>query len=158
MEVEMFKKILVPLDGSELAAKIMPQVIDLATTHLAEVTLLHVAYTEYGEASPGTMAEAVAQEAKRCEIFLGELAKEIQAQGVNVKVDCVEGSPAREIIGYAKANKMDLIAMASHGKGGLAWMLGSVAEKVLSHANIPVLIYRVLEVKLPDLQTEYPIP
>ena len=46
----MFKKILVPLDGSELAAKIIPQVIDLATTHLAEVTLLHVAYTEYGEA------------------------------------------------------------------------------------------------------------
>ena len=82
----------------------------------------------------------------------------MQAQGVNVKVDCLEGSPAREIIGYAKANNMDLIAMASHGKGGLAWMLGSVAEKVLSHANIPVLIYRVLEVKLPDLQTEYPIP
>ncbi len=48
--------------------------------------------------------------------------------------------------------------MASHGRGGVAWMLGSTAEKVLSHANIPVLIYRVLEVKLPDLQTEYPIP
>jgi nucleotide-binding universal stress UspA family protein len=154
----MFKKILVPLDGSELAAKIIPQVIDLATTHLAEVTLLHVAYTEYGEGSPGIMAEAVTQEAKRCEIFLGELAGKMQAQGVNVKVDCLEGSPAREIVGYARANNMDLIAMASHGRGGLAWMLGSVAEKVLSHANIPVLIYRVLEVKLPDLQTEYPIP
>jgi nucleotide-binding universal stress UspA family protein len=154
----MFKKILVPLDGSELAAKIIPQVVDLAKTHLAEVTLLNVAYTEYGEESPGIMAEAVAQEAKRCAMFLGELAREMQSQGVNVKVDCLEGSPAREIIGYAKANNMDLIAMASHGRGGLAWMLGSTAEKVLSHANIPVLIYRVLEVKLPDLQTEYPIP
>jgi nucleotide-binding universal stress UspA family protein len=154
----MFKKILVPQDGSELSAKIIPQVIDLAKTHLAEVTLLNVSYTEFGEASPGIMADAVAQEAKRCAMFLGELAREMQAQGVNVKVDCVEGSPAREIVNYAKANHVELIAMASHGRGGLAWALGSVAEKVLNHANIPVLIYRVLEAKLPDLQTEYPIP
>jgi nucleotide-binding universal stress UspA family protein len=154
----MFKKILVPLDGSELAAKIIPQVIDLATTHLAEVTLLHVAYSEYGEASPGSMTQAIAQEATRCATVLGQIARDMQAQGVNVKVDCLEGSPAREIVGYAKAHNMELIAMASHGRGGLAWMLGSTAEKVLNHANVPVLIYRVLEVKLPDLQTEYPIP
>ena len=154
----MFQKILVPLDGSELAAKIIPQVIDLAKTHQAEVTLVHVAYLEYGEASPGIMAEAVTQEAARCAAVLGQIARDMKAQGINVQVECLEGSPAREIINFAKANNMDLIAMASHGKGGLAWMLGSVAEKVLSHANIPVLIYRVLEVKLPDMETEYPIP
>jgi nucleotide-binding universal stress UspA family protein len=158
MEVNMFNKILVPLDGSELAAKIIPQVIDLAKAHQAEVTLLHVAYTEYGEASPGTMAQAVAQEAKRCEAFLGQIAKEMQAQGVIVTVECVEGSPALEIIGYATANKMDLIAMATHGRGEIAWVLGSVAEKVVSHAKVPVLLFRVLDLKLPDLQTEYPIP
>lgn len=154
----MFKKILVPLDGSDLAAKIIPQVIDLAKTHQAEVTLLHVAYTEYGEGSPGIMAEAVAKEASRCATAMGQVAREMKAQGVNVNVECLDGSPAREIINYAKANNIDLIAMASHGRGGLAWMLGSTAEKVLSHANLPVLIYRVLEVKLPDLETEYPIP
>ena len=154
----MFKKILVPLDGSPLAAKIIPQIIELAKAHQAEVTLLHVAYTEYGEASPGTMAQAIAQEAKRCEVSLGQIAKEMLAQGVKVTVECVEGSPAREIIGYATANKMDLIAMATHGKGNVAWVLGSVAEKVVSHASVPVLLFRVLELKLPDLQTEYPIP
>jgi nucleotide-binding universal stress UspA family protein len=154
----MFKKILVPLDGSELAAKIIPQVIDLAKAHQAEVTLLHVAYTEYGEASPGTMAQAVAQEAKRCEAFLGQVARDMQDQGVKSTVECVEGAPAREIIGYATANKMDLIAMATHGKGEVAWVLGSVAEKVISHANVPVLLLRVIEFKLPDLKTEYPIP
>jgi nucleotide-binding universal stress UspA family protein len=154
----MFKKILVPLDASELAAKIIPQVIDLAKAHQAEVTLFHVAYTEYGEASPGTMAQAVAQEAKRCAAFLGQVAKDMQAQGVKVNVECVEGSPAREIIGFAKANHMDLIAMATHGKGEVAWVLGSVAEKVVSHANMPVLLFRVLELKLPDLKKEYPIP
>jgi nucleotide-binding universal stress UspA family protein len=104
------------------------------------------------------MAQAVAQEAKRCEAFLGQVAKEMMAQGVQVNVECVEGSPAREILGYAKANKMDLIALATHGRGEVAWVLGSVAEKVISHASIPVLLLRVVEVKLPDLKTEYPIP
>jgi nucleotide-binding universal stress UspA family protein len=158
MEVDMFKNILVPLDGSELAAKIIPQVIDLAKTHQSEVVLFHVAYTEYGQASPGTMSQAVAQEAKRCEAFLGQVAKEMMAQGVTVTVECVEGSPAREIVGYAKAHKMDLIAMATHGRGEVAWVLGSTAEKVISHANLPVLLLRVLEVKLPDMKREYPIP
>lgn len=154
----MFKKILVPLDGSPLAAKIIPHVVELAKAHQAEVTLLHVAYTEYGEASPGTMAQAVAQEAKRCEASLGQVAKDMQAQGVKATVECIEGSPAREIIGYAKAHGMDLIAMATHGKGEVAWVLGSVAEKVVSHASVPVLLFRVVEVKLPDLIKEYPIP
>lgn len=154
----MFKKILVPLDGSALGAKIIPQVIDLAKTHQAEVTLLHVCYTEYGEASPGTIAQAAAQEAKQCEIFLGQVAKEFAAQGIKVTATCVDGSPAREIIGYAAANKMDLIAMATHGKGEVAWVLGSVAEKVVSHASMPVLLLRVIEFKLPDLKVEYPIP
>lgn len=154
----MFKKILVPLDGSELAAKIIPQVIDLAKAHQAEVTLLHVAYTEYGQASPGTMAEAVVQEAKRCAMVLGEVAREMQAQGITVTVECLEGSPAREIIGYAKANHMDLIAMATHGRSEVAWVLGSVAEKVVTHSSVPVLLFRVVEAKLPDLLKDYPIP
>lgn len=154
----MFKKILVPLDGSPLAAKIIPQVIELAKTHQAEVTLLHVCYTEFGEASPGTMTAAAAQEAKKCEAFLGQIAKQFEAQGVKVTATCVEGSPAREIIGYAAANHLDLIAMATHGKGEVAWVLGSVAEKVVTHAKTPVLLFRVMEAKLPDLKTEYPIP
>lgn len=144
----MFKKILVPLDGSPLAAKILPQVVDLAKTHHAEVTLLHVYYTELGEATPGVIQEAVAQEAKRCELFLAQTAKDLEAQGLTgVKVACTEGSPAREIIGYAAQQGMDLIAMATHGKGEVAWVLGSVAEKVVSHATVPVLLFRVVEVK-----------
>jgi nucleotide-binding universal stress UspA family protein len=86
------------------------------------------------------------------------VAKDMQAQGVNVTVECVEGSPAREIIGFAKANHMDLIALATHGKGEVAWVLGSVAEKIISHANVPVLLLRVIEFKMPDLKVEYPIP
>lgn len=144
----MFKKILVPLDGSPLAAKILPQVAELAKLHEAEVTLLHVYPTEFlGEATAGVIQEAMAQEKKACELFLGQAAKELEAKGVTVKVACVDGSPAREIIGYAVKEGMDLIAMATHGRGEVAWVLGSVAEKVVSHAPVPVLLYRVVEVK-----------
>jgi nucleotide-binding universal stress UspA family protein len=67
----MFKQILVPLDGSQLAAKVLPQVADLAQKYGATITLLHVCYTEPGEATPGVMQQAVAQETKACELFLG---------------------------------------------------------------------------------------
>lgn len=153
----MFKKILVPLDGSPLAAKILPHAVDLAKAHDAEITLLHVYYSEVGEASPGAIREAVAQEHKRCELFLAQAVKDLEAQGLtNVKLACVEGSPARQIIGYATQNGMDLIAMATHGKGEVAWVLGSVAEKVVSHATVPVLLFRVVEIK-PLLLKEDPI-
>ena len=134
--------------------------VDLAKTHDAEVTLLNVYYTEVGEATPGAIREAIAQEMKQCEVYLGQTAKDLEAQGVKVNIACVEGAPAREIIGYAVTHGMDLIAMATHGKGEVAWVLGSVAEKVVSHSPVPVLLVRVLEPKLPVWKEwkEVPIP
>jgi len=141
----MFKKILVPLDGSALAAKILPHVVDLAKAHQAQVTLLYVYYPQVGETTPGVIQEALAQERRSCELFLSETAQDLKKQGVAVDFACVEGPPAREIIGYAEKNGYDLIAMATHGKGEVAWVLGSTAEKVVTHATVPVLLFRVLE-------------
>lgn len=143
----MFKKILVPLDGSALAAKILPQVVDLAKAHQAHVTLLYVYYPQVAEATPGVIQEALAQERKSCEMFLAETAKSLKDQGVSVDIACVEGQPAREIIGFAHKNGYDLIAMATHGRGEVAWVLGSTAEKVVTHATVPVLLYRVMEAR-----------
>ncbi len=151
----MFKKILVPLDGSALAAKILPYVTDLAKTHQSQVTLLYVYYPQVGEATPGVIQEAVAQEAKRCELFLAEAAKDLKAQGLAVEFACVEGQPAREIIGYAAKHGFDLIALATHGKGEVAWVLGSTAEKVVTHATVPVLLYRVMEIRVPSTKEEF---
>jgi nucleotide-binding universal stress UspA family protein len=154
----MFKKILVPLDGSELAAKILPHVTELAKTFNAQITLIHACHTEafgVGEASPGVAAAAPAAEKKVCETFLAKAGNDLQAQGVNVDWVCVEGVPPREIIGYAQKNGMDLIAMASHGKGEVAWVIGSTAEKVVSHATVPVLVFRVMEAKPPMLKEEF---
>lgn len=153
----MFKKILVPLDGSELAAKVLPQVVELAKTFNAQVTLFHSCHTEafgVGEASPGVVAAAPAAEKKVCEAFLIKAENDLKVQGVNVNWACVEGVPPREIIAYAQKNGMDLIAMASHGRGEVAWVLGSTAEKVVTHATVPVLLFRVMEVKPPMLKEE----
>ena len=54
---------------------------------------------------------------------------------------------AKEIISYAEGNGCDLIAMATHGKGEIAWVRGSVAEKVMSHATVSVLLLRGIEMK-----------
>jgi nucleotide-binding universal stress UspA family protein len=141
----MFEKILVPLDGSELAAKIVPYVLDLAKTHGSQVTLVYVFYPGVSEVFPDWIEQERQKERKSCELSLHKAAKDLEAQGLkNVKVVCLEGSPAREIIAYAKDNGMDLIAMSTHGKGEVAWVLGSVAEKVVSHATVPVLLFRVI--------------
>lgn len=152
----MFNKILVPLDGSELAAKVLPKVVEMAKTFKSQVTLIHVCYTPaIGEASPGTIKAAAAGEAKWCAAFMGKAAKDLKDQGVDAKAECVEGVPAREIIAYADKNNMDLICMATHGTGEVAWVLGSTAEKVVTHATVPVLLFRVIEFKPPLLKEVY---
>jgi nucleotide-binding universal stress UspA family protein len=152
----MFKKILVPLDGSELAAKVLPYIIGLAKTHDSQVTLLYVYYAGESETFPDWIEEAQEKEKRRCELSLAKAAKDLEAQGVKeVKVQCLEGSPAREIIACAKDNGMDLIAMATHGKGEVAWVLGSVAEKVVSHATVPVLLFRVISPKPVQTKEDY---
>jgi len=152
----MFKNILVPLDGSELAAKVLPNVVELAKCMSAQVTLLHVCYfplVAAMESLPPKMEKmAEEKEAKECALFLGEVAKDLQAQGVSVTCQCVEGLPAREIIAYADTNGMDLIALATHGRGEVAWVLGSTAEKVVTHATVPTLLLRVMDTKVPELK------
>lgn len=152
----MFKKILVPLDGSELAAKVLPTVVELAKTFNSQVTLFHACHTEaVGEASPGVLAAAPAAEKKVCEAFLSKAGEDLKAQGIKVDWVCSEGVPAREIIGYAQKNNYDLICMSTHGRGEVAWVIGSTAERVVSHATVPVLLIRVMEFKPPALKEEY---
>jgi nucleotide-binding universal stress UspA family protein len=155
----MFNKILVPLDGSELAAKVLPTVVELAKTFKSKVTLFHSCHTEvHGEASPAVLAAAPPAEKKACEAFLSEAGKNLQGQGINVDWVCDEGVPARQIIAYAQKNNEDLICMATHGRGEMAWVLGSTAEKVAAHATVPVLLIRVMEFKPPTLKEEYVSP
>jgi|WetSurMetagenome_2_1015567.scaffolds.fasta_scaffold213018_2 nucleotide-binding universal stress UspA family protein len=158
----MFEKILVPLDGSELAAKVLPSVVELAKKFNSQVTLIHACHTEgfgVGQATPEVIKAAPAQGKKVCEAFLSQAGKDLQAQGVNVTWTCVEGVPAREIIGYAHKNKMDLICMTTHGRSEVGWVLGSTAERVVTHSNVPVMLTRVIVFKPPaHFDEEYWVP
>jgi nucleotide-binding universal stress UspA family protein len=160
----MFKKILVPLDGSELAAKVLTQVEDLAKVFNAEVTLFtcgsisSLTYTARGEiAEPKSrvIVEAERHTKEGAEKYLAETADALRAKGINVNYVYREGTPAREIIKHAEGDGYDLIALASHGRGEVAWVLGSVAEKIVSHAPVPVLLLRVMEMKPPLLKEEF---
>ncbi len=155
----MFKKILVPLDGSEIAAKILPKVVELAKSFKAKVTLLHVCYSGVGafagEASPATIRKEEAQEQKFCDRFLTQTGKDLQAQGLDVDWACQDGVPAREIVAFAQDKGYDLIAIGTHGAGEVAWYMGGVADRVATHATVPVLLFRTLEFKPPLLKEIY---
>ena len=153
----MFKKILVPLDGSDLAAQILPQVETLAKQFKAQVTLLAVGSSDTctgGGAPPETIKEGAACPELPLARYLEQAASKLRAQGVEVEWVYKQGNPAKEIVAYAAANNVDLIAIASHGGGEIAWLLGSVAQKVIVHAPVAVLLWRVTEPEPPELKSE----
>jgi nucleotide-binding universal stress UspA family protein len=82
----------------------------------------------------------VEQQAKA---YLERMAGGLQAQGIEASTATETGVVAQSIIEYAEGNQIDLIAMCTHGRTGLArWALGSVADRVLRAAGIPILLVR----------------
>jgi nucleotide-binding universal stress UspA family protein len=153
----MYRHILVPLDGSELAAHILPQVENLATALKSQITLMTVASllkvwsatesnsTDTDESYSTITEEFSSRMKKAAEENLAKVAAQMKARGLNVNCVYAVGIPAQTIIDYARKHSVDLIAMATHGIGEVARPLGSVAEKVVSHSSTPVLLMRVLE-------------
>jgi nucleotide-binding universal stress UspA family protein len=142
------KRILVPLDGSELARQALPFAADLATCTRAELILLTVAIPPAMEA-PELMSTApryddmLAMLQERVLAELGGLADELRQRDVQVTPMAVHGFPADMIIDVAERQQADLIVMATHGYSGLKrWTLGSIADKVLHAATTPLVLVR----------------
>ncbi len=134
----MYDRILVPLDGSDLAREIIPRVEDMASAHGAEVILLEVL------AASGVLPKTAAKERDEAEKHLMEVEQQLLDKGIKTRHTIRHGSDAAaEIVDYAEVNDIDLIAMSTHGRGGVSrWVFGSVAERVLRGTDKPILLVR----------------
>ena len=145
----MYKKILVPLDGSELAECVLPHVESIATKYGAtSIMLLRVIDSYVWSATYAYLDESFRKEAdekheKAAKEYLDEVASRIDLAGIEVQKELINGSPADSIAEYVTKNDVDLIAIATHGRSGVSrWAWGSVADKVLRSACVPVLMVR----------------
>ncbi len=128
-----FRRILAPLDGSEIAASVLPLVTALARLYDSEVILFHAA--PHAEATTPADEEAIAS--------LNRHRREMEAAGVRARVEMRTESPAIAILDAAESEEVELVAMTAHGRtGSERWAFGSVAEKVLRHSPCPILVKR----------------
>ena len=144
--VEGFKRIIVPLDGSVLAEQILPRVLTLAKLEDAEITLLNVlvpqSYSQKEIADP--VLPWWEKDVATAQAYLFRIAAELRRDGVSVTTDIVIAeNVANAIRDFASREKADLIAIATHGRGGLARMLrGSVADAIMHSGRMSMLVLK----------------
>ena len=148
----MYKRALVPLDGSSVAEAIIPFILDIAGPLDLEVVLLRVVEPIVPIVIEGSRhVEVEDVEARRtdAEEYLAPLAVELRNKAVRIESRVRRGNPADEIVTAARETGADLIAMSTHGRGGLGRLVfGSVAQAVLRHVDTPVLLMRATEAQV----------
>lgn len=136
-----FNKILIPLDGSDLAQKAIPQAMDVSSGEAAEILLVGVSVAFKGHAFEGDIRAVVEPDVKRIQAYLNEQADWLRNQGYQVETLVRQGDPSNEILEAAKEENTDLILMARKGRSGLAKLFfSSVAETVLRSSSCSVMI------------------
>ncbi len=147
----MYQKILVPLDGSELAECVLPHVESIARgCGVQNVIFLRVVEPFYMP-SGGDGVSFSDKDIKRinsenrtaAESYLSQLASRTKYDRVNVQSEVITGKAADSIAEYVTKNEVDLIVIATHGRSGVSrWVWGSVADRVLRSACVPILMVR----------------
>jgi nucleotide-binding universal stress UspA family protein len=147
----MYKRMLVPLDGSELAEVVLPYAKELAGRLDLDMVFLHVCSAHESEslAMHRAYVERAAEIARlqsrevQAKTGIQPEAKEVEARG-----EVVVGHPAEEIVRYTDENDIDLILMATHGRSGIRhWVMGSVADKVLRASRVPIWL---VQARIPE--------
>lgn len=146
----MYKRILVPLDGSALAERALPHAAEIARCMQSTVWLLRITLRQDYVTSPaggGALypEEVLERDREDATTYLKSVEARLSHDYSNliVATEALAGSAAEAIIDYARERGMDVIVMSSHGRSGLSrWVYGSVADKVLRGAHCPTLIVR----------------
>ena len=143
----MYRKILVPLDGSKRAEKILPHVEELAVRYKAKVIFLQIVEYKTVPTTEGAFINLTDQEfdevKKQAEANLAGIQGGFREKNIESQFHVIYGSAVEGIINIAALEGVDLIALASHGRGGLARVFyGSVAAGLLHRVDRPLLIIR----------------
>jgi nucleotide-binding universal stress UspA family protein len=141
----MFKRILIPLDGSAMAEQALPYAIAQAEHFAALLILLRVVepLPHVRGMSAADIDSIKRQTSERAQEYLDRLVDSARDEGISVRATTVEGRPNVTILQFAEQNQVDLIVICSRGRSGLSrWLMGSVADRVVRGAAVPVLLVR----------------
>lgn len=152
----MYKKIMVPLDGSKLAECVMPHVESfIEGFNISDVLLVRVLEPvkpdlrvydnifdeEFIRQAKKMWKDVEKQEQTSAQGYLYQISERLEQKGTTVHSEVLIGDAAKELADYAESNDSDLIIMASHGHSGIKrWIMGSVTEKLFRSASMPVLV------------------
>lgn len=136
----MYDTILFPTDGSDTAASVIEYAIGVADEHDAAIHVLYVADTDRDSLANvrGEIVDSLTQVGERA---VAETAERVREHGVTVHTSVLQGDPSRTIVDYAGEVDADLLVMSTHGRRGVERaLLGSVTERVVNTAPVPVLV------------------
>ncbi|TAM60299.1 universal stress protein [bacterium] len=141
----MFKKLLVPVDGSAPSNAAVELAIDAARAQAAQIVFCHVLdivpLLALGGSATMDPTAIIESQRELGEQYLASAAERARAAGLDPRTEMVEGEPVQGILELAQRERVDAIVMGSHGRGGIARMvLGSKTEGVLRRAPVPVLV------------------
>jgi nucleotide-binding universal stress UspA family protein len=146
----MYRHILVPLDGSALAEQVLPHVHAIAAnegtvriTLLRAVPPIFTTSVDYSGLMATTTADAMETLEAEARDYLDRIATEFRAEGYTVGMEISNLPPADAVLDYAESQNVDLICLATHGRSGISrFVFGSVTQKVVQAAPVPVLVIR----------------
>ena len=144
----MFKRILVPLDGSSRAEQALPVAARLARASNGSIVLTQIANfpMDYGGGytqAPLLTEQVIETELDNVDAYLKKIATSELLAGISIKTEAMFGQPLQDILSVVESKRVDLIVMCSHGRTGLKrWALGSVAQALAHQSPVPLLVLR----------------
>lgn len=159
----MYQKIMIPLDGSDLAECVLPHAEAFIKGGMARTAVFLWVLEPLPTAMYGASVETFASSAQEeifasqadylakmqterkstAEEYLNRIAGRFNQYGAEIKCQILEGRIAETLAGYAETNNVDLLLIATHGRSGVSrWLMGSVADRVLHSSRVPVLMVK----------------
>jgi nucleotide-binding universal stress UspA family protein len=145
MEVPLFKKILIPLDGSENSEAVIPFAAEIARQSGGELVFV-TAVQQVGVWDATMSLQVLDRETQVATEYLEDRSKKAIEAGAKVTTKIARGDAAESVLAAADETGADLLAITTHGRSGITrWLFGSVATHIIEHAKVPVLVLRPRE-------------